>query len=46
MSYYAILRYHATGHAARLDFPSPFLRALHIIAVSAYVDVLEEGETA
>lgn len=42
-TYWAKVRYHATGHVVVLTYNAATTRALALILVSPYATVLEEG---
>ncbi len=44
MIYWALIRYSTTGHTKRLEYPTQQARALQLVALGGYVQVLEEGQ--
>jgi hypothetical protein len=46
MTFWALVKYTTTGHVKRLEWPTPQARALEIVALGGYVQVLEEGHSA
>lgn len=43
MTYWALVRYLLNGTVKRYEFVSPQARALSLVALGGYVQVLEEG---